>query len=263
VNRFDPKEKIYNHSPSSNGNPSPLEDHSFDEEFKKLEQEILALKGILENERALRSDLQSEVKNLTIKAIEVQEEERKRISRNLHDGLGQNLYSHLITINLLQSQVCHPLIEQIEQEASQLIEEVREISWELRPSVLDDLGLIPAIRSFIGRYTNYSQIKVHFTYNLQQRFPIHIDLTVYRIIQEALTNIRKYAGVEEAWVSIMEYDQYVNVTIEDEGKGFDPTKHFKGVGLSSMEERARAVGGEFQLQSKPGLGTKIILDIPR
>lgn len=262
MNRFDPEKKINNNSPSSNENPSPVKDRSYEEEFKKLEQEIVDLKGILENERALRSNLQTEVQNLTTKAIVVQEEERKRISRNLHDGLGQNLYSHLITINLLQSQVGHPLIEQIEHEAAQLIEEVREISWELRPSVLDDLGLVPAIRAFIARYTNFSHIKVHFTFNLKERFPIHIDLTIYRIIQEALTNIRKYAEVEEAWVSILEYDHYVNVTIMDEGKGFDPTKHSKGVGLSSMEERARAVGGVFQLQSVPGQGTKIVLNIP-
>lgn len=233
------------------------------EEIETLLQELDGLRKGIEDERQKRALLESEVQRMANKVIEVQEEERKRISRNLHDGLGQNLYSHLITINLLDSQVSHPLIEQIEREASQLIEDVREISWELRPSVLDDLGLIPAIRSFIARYTDFSNIKVHFECCLQRRFHINIDLTIYRIIQEALTNIRKYAEVEEAWISIIESDHYVRVNIVDDGKGFDSNHVTKGVGISSMEERARAVGGTFHLHSNPGHGTKISIDIPK
>lgn len=250
-------------SPLSVKMNSLLEGDLHSEEIGKLLQELDRLKKGIEDERQKRILLESEMQRMATKVIEVQEEERKRISRNLHDGLGQNLYSHLITINLIKGEVTHPLMKQIEREASQLIEDVREIAWELRPAVLDDLGLIPAIRSFIARYTDFSNIKVHFEVHIQRRFPINIDLTIYRIIQEALTNIRKYAEVEEAWISIIESDHYIKVDIVDDGKGFDSNHVSKGVGISSMEERARAVGGIFQLHSNPGHGTKISIDIPK
>ncbi|WP_147533066.1 sensor histidine kinase [Bacillus marasmi] len=199
---------------------------------------------------------------MSARIIEVQEEERKRISRNLHDDLGQNLYSHLISINLLQSQVEHPLIEQIKLEATQLIEQVREISWELRPALLDDLGLIPAIRSFITKFNENYQLVIHFDYTLNHVLENHIELAIYRIIQEALTNIRKYAHVKEAWLSVTELPSSVQVIIVDHGKGFNPQEQTKGVGMLSMEERVRAVGGIFQYQTLIGKGTKIIVDIP-
>lgn len=194
--------------------------------------------------------------------IDVQEEERKRISRNLHDGIGQNLYSHLITINILQSSVKHPLIEQMQLEATQLIEEIREISWELRPSVLDDLGLVPAIRSFLHRYSEHYKINVKFICKLQRRLEINKELTIYRIIQESLTNIRKYAETDQAAITIEESGHIVRVTIQDWGKGFDPETTARGVGLFSMEERARAVEGLLHLSSNPGEGTEIHLEVP-
>lgn len=206
--------------------------------------------------------LETEMQKMAAKVIEVQEEERKRISRNLHDDLGQNLYSHLITINLLQAEVNHPLIEQIKVEATQLIEQVREISWELRPAVLDDLGLVPAIRSYVSKYKEFYQIVIHFECNLERRLPVAIDLAIYRIIQEALTNIRKYANVKEAWLLIKACPQVVQVVIEDHGKGFNPQQIDKGVGMFSMEERVRSVGGTFQIQSFPGKGTTINIEIP-
>ena len=209
-----------------------------------------------------RKRAEQELQKMMSSIIEVQEEERKRLSRNLHDGIGQNLYSHLITINRLMSELNHPLLEQMQEEAAQLIEEIREISWELRPSVLDDLGLVPAIRSFLSRYSDHYSIDVFFDCVLNQRLSISIELTIYRIIQEALTNIRKYAEVTTADVTIREMDDLVRVMVEDKGKGFDLEKQTLGVGLFSMDERARSVGGELSIYATPGKGTKVILDIP-
>jgi len=209
-----------------------------------------------------RKRVEQELQKMMSSIIEVQEEERKRLSRNLHDGIGQNLYSHLITINRLMSELNHPLLEQMQEEAAQLIEEIREISWELRPSVLDDLGLVPAIRSFLSRYSDHYSIDVFFDCVLNQRLSISIELTIYRIIQEALTNIRKYAEVTAADVTIREMDDLVRVMVEDKGKGFDLEKQTLGVGLFSMDERARSVGGELSIYATPGKGTKVILDIP-
>jgi len=207
-------------------------------------------------------EAEEELQRMTKRIIEVQEDERKRLSRNLHDGIGQNLYSHLITINRLQVEIDHPLLKQMQNETTQLIEEVREISWELRPSVLDDLGLLPAIRSFLVRYSNHYQIDVTFDCVLSRRLDSNKEITIYRIIQEALTNIRKYADVENAIVTIRELETVVRVMVEDKGKGFDPIHVACGVGLFSMDERARAVNGKLQIRSEIGKGTKIILEVP-
>ncbi|OIK08161.1 histidine kinase [Bacillus sp. MUM 116] len=209
-----------------------------------------------------RKRVEQELQKMMTTIIDVQEEERKRLSRNLHDGIGQNLYSHLITINRMLNEHDHPLLQQMQQEATELIEEIREISWELRPSVLDDLGLVPAIRSFLSRYSDHYNIDVFFECVLNQRLPISIELTIYRIIQEALTNIRKYADVSEATVTIREMDELVRVMVEDQGKGFDVETVQRGVGLFSMDERARAVNGGISIVSVPGKGTKIIFEVP-
>ncbi|MFP7299165.1 PAS domain-containing protein [Neobacillus niacini] len=210
-----------------------------------------------------RKRVEQELQKMMTTIIDVQEEERKRLSRNLHDGIGQNLYSHLITINRLLSEMDHPLLHQMQKEATQLIEEIRDISWELRPSVLDDLGLVPAIRSFLARYSENYHIDVFFECMLNRRLDISIELTIYRIIQEALTNIRKYAKVSQAAVTIRDFDQSVRVMIEDKGKGFEIETQTRGVGLFSMDERARAVGGELAINTSPGKGTRVILEIPK
>lgn len=209
-----------------------------------------------------RKEMEEELQKMMMKLIDVQEEERKRLSRNLHDGIGQNLYSHLITINILQSQMNHPLIDQMQKEATDLIQEIREISWELRPSVLDDLGLVPAIRSYLSRCSEHYGLDVRFECSLDKRLRMNKEIAIYRIIQEALTNTRKYADATEVAVTIRQMDGIVRVMVEDDGKGFDIDQLTRGVGLFSMEERSRAVHGELTIKSKQGLGTKIIFEVP-
>ncbi|MFC9598175.1 PAS domain-containing protein [Peribacillus butanolivorans] len=209
-----------------------------------------------------RKIAEEEIQKMTGKIIEVQEDERKRLSRELHDGIGQNLYSHLITINRLQTEMSHPLLDHMRDEATEIIEELRHLSWELRPSVLDDLGLFPAIRSYLVRFSEHHHIKIHFDCYLNCRLNTNKEITIYRVIQEALTNIRKYAQTEEATVTIREIDDEIRVVIEDEGKGFDLDKVTRGVGLFSMEERAKAAGGNLSLHSVEEKGTKVFLEIP-
>ncbi|MFP3510519.1 PAS domain S-box protein [Peribacillus sp. SIMBA_075] len=209
-----------------------------------------------------RKIAEEEIQKMTGKIIDVQEDERKRLSRELHDGIGQNLYSHLITINRLQAEMSHPLLDQMRDEATEIIEELRHLSWELRPSVLDDLGLFPAIRSYLVRFSEHHHIRVHFDCYLNCRLYTNKEITIYRIIQEALTNIRKYAHTQEARVTISEIDEEIRVVIEDKGKGFDIEKVTRGVGLFSMEERARAAGGNLSIHSVEERGTKVFLEIP-
>ncbi|WP_214483903.1 PAS domain S-box protein [Bacillus sp. SM2101] len=216
----------------------------------------------IRHEVTQRKNAEEELKKMMTKIIDIQEDERKRLSRELHDGIGQNLYSHLITINRLKEEINHTLLDQLQDEATEIIEELRDISWELRPSVLDDLGLIPAIRSYLVRYTEYYQISVHFDCFLNYRLNSNKEITIYRIIQEALTNIRKYAHTEDATVTIREMDEEIRVVIEDKGKGFNIDNISRGVGLFSMKERAKAAGGSIRIHSTEGKGTTVVLEIP-
>lgn len=216
----------------------------------------------IRHEVTQRKNAEEELQKMMTRIIDVQEDERKRLSRELHDGIGQNLYSHLITINRLQAEISHPLLDQMQDEATEIIEELRDLSWELRPSVLDDLGLIPAIRSYLVRYSEHHNINVHFDCYLTSRLSSNKEITIYRIIQEALTNVRKYADTEEATVTIRQIDEEIRVVIEDKGKGFDVEKVTRGVGLFSMEERAKAAGGSIKVHSVEELGTKVVLEIP-
>ncbi|HLR66002.1 MAG TPA: PAS domain-containing protein [Virgibacillus sp.] len=216
----------------------------------------------IRHEITKRKEFEDELKVMMTRIMEVQEEERKLLSRELHDSLGQNLYSHQITINRLKAEMNHPLLDQMETETVEMMKEVRGMSWELRPSVLDDLGLIPAIRSYIQYFNDYYWITTDFDSSLTQRLRREEETAIYRIIQEAMTNTRKYAETSEIVITIRELDENVRVTIKDEGKGFDMDNVVRSVGLFSMEERARAVGGEITISSNPGSGTTIILDIP-
>lgn len=216
----------------------------------------------IRHEVTQRKNAEEELQKMMTRIIDVQEDERKRLSRELHDGIGQNLYSHLITINRLQAEISHPLLDQMQDEATEIIEELRDLSWELRPSVLDDLGLIPAIRSYLVRYSEHHNINVHFDCYLTSRLSSNKEITIYRIIQEALTNVRKYADTEEATVTIRQIDEEIRVVIEDKGKGFDVEKVTRGVGLFSMEERAKAAGGSIKVHSEEDKGTRVVLEIP-
>ncbi|WP_394140364.1 PAS domain-containing sensor histidine kinase [Cytobacillus oceanisediminis] len=216
----------------------------------------------IRHEVTQRKNAEEELQKMMTRIIDVQEDERKRLSRELHDGIGQNLYSHLITINRLQAEMSHPLLDQMQDEATEIIEELRDLSWELRPSVLDDLGLIPAIRSYLVRYSEHHNINVHFDCYLTSRLSSNKEITIYRIIQEALTNVRKYADTEDATVTIRQIDEEIRVVIEDKGKGFDVEKVTRGVGLFSMEERAKAAGGSIKIHSAEEKGTRVVLEIP-
>lgn len=216
----------------------------------------------IRHEITKRKEAQENLEYLFSKIINVQEDERRHLSRELHDGIGQSLYSHLITISRLKTKMSHPLLEQLETETTKLIEEVRNMSWEIRPSVLDDQGLVPAIRSYLMHFSERYMVDIHLDCHLISRLDSNKETTIYRIIQEALTNIRKYAEVNEATITIREMTTSIRVMIEDKGTGFDTTATKHGVGLSSMRERARDAGGNLVIQSEKGKGTKVILEIP-
>lgn len=207
-------------------------------------------------------ETEEELQSMMAQMMQIQEEERRRFSRDLHDGIGQSLFSLKISLERLMQGDGDPRLEAFRGEISQLMTEVREMAWELRPSVLDDLGVVPALRTYFDNFERHYGIRIHFDCNLKKRPHLLAETTIYRVVQEALTNIGKYAGVSEASVSLREWGTNVEAVIEDQGAGFKRKETVQGVGLFSMEERARAVSGELRIHSEPGVGTSIRLIVP-
>ncbi|RED41695.1 PAS domain S-box protein [Paenibacillus sp. VMFN-D1] len=219
----------------------------------------------IRNEVTRLKKVEEELQETLAKVMTIQEEERRKFSRELHDGIGQSLFSLLIQ---LDRAITSPEPEKedlrgIREHVAGVIEEVRGLAWELRPSVLDDLGIVPAIRTYIENYASHYGIKVAFECNLRKRLDIQKETVIYRVIQEALTNIAKYADVSEAEVEIREQEEEVAVRISDQGAGFEPSLPTQGVGRFSMAERARIAGGRLRIDSAPGSGTAVTLTLPK
>jgi two-component system sensor histidine kinase NreB len=217
----------------------------------------------IRNEVTELKRVEEELKTMMKQVMHVQEEERKRFSRELHDGIGQSMFALLIQLDRIITVQENSELEKLRRSVSTIIEEVRSLAWELRPSVLDDLGVTPAIRTYIENFTQHFAIRIQFESNLRKRLDIQIETTIYRIIQEALTNISKYADVAEATVKLIETEAQIEVQIYDEGNGFSRELNKKGVGLFSMDERARGIGGRLEIVSEPGKGTRIVLTAPK
>lgn len=211
-------------------------------------------------------------KKLSRLVLQGQEEERKRVSRELHDGIGQSLYSILVTLTVggqdLSPENQTKYLQQAKQLTIDAMEEVKRMTRSLRPSILDDLGLIPALRSYIESYQKVHGIKVIFDVTGdRERVQADGETTLYRIFQEALTNIAKHAQASLVHISIHKTEDHIFVTIQDNGVGFNINHFFKdndhqGIGLLSMKERAEAHKGTMKIISKINQGTTISVSIP-
>ena len=198
--------------------------------------------------------------------LSVQEEERRRLARELHDDLTQRLAVLAIEAGKLERQLESLPVEirekvgQMKDQMVKLSSDVHDISRQLHPSIIDDLGLNLAVRSECVAFTRREGIVIHFEpEDVPSNVPFDISVCLFRIVQEGLRNIAKHAKVTEAQVKLIGQDNTLTLTIEDSGVGFDPTLVHGdvGLGLVSMEERTRLIQGEFCVESKPGQGTLI------
>lgn len=205
------------------------------------------------------------------KIIAIQEEERRAISRELHDETSQMLTSILIGLRILADRISDDEIKQAALELRELaantLDSVRNLAIELRPVLLNDFGLEAAVRRYIERYEQQQGIKVLLDVcGLEgERLSGEIELTMYRILQEALTNITKHAAARQATIRLARYDTQVNLDITDDGVGFEYVAgqdRGDGLGLYGMKERVWLLGGELSVQSSPGAGTRINVIIP-
>lgn len=200
--------------------------------------------------------------------VEIQEAERRRIARELHDHLGQSLTGFQFMLESVKHQVGEAQkagITEIQNSVADIIEQVREMSLNLRPSILDDLGLVPTVKWHIDRYTKQTGVRVNF-YSTEStgRFPAETETTAYRIIQEALTNVARHSKATEVFVGLVVNDNALWVEILDKGKGFDPSTVLNKPtsGLSGMMERADLMGGYLTIKSYPDQGTQLLAALP-
>lgn len=231
---------------------------------------ILSIRDISRQKQKAKASMASQLSN---KMMHTLEEERKRVSKELHDGVGQHIFSIQMTLHTLRSHFKRGnLIEPYEnlcQLTSQALEEVRNISTELRPSILDDLGLVPALRSYVKRVQSSMPFSMNIIYNRNARLHSYAETALYRIFQEALSNTLKYAEAEYFNVDLY-FGQgahpEVVMTVTDDGRGFLPDEIGEmgaGLGLFSMKERVSSLNGKIHIDSKVGEGTCIQVRLPQ
>jgi PAS domain S-box-containing protein len=210
------------------------------------------------------------LENLSRKLVEIQEAERRHIARELHDEIGQSLTGLKLILDM-SGRVSTDVWKENRADASALVNDllaqVRELSLELRPAMLDDLGLLPALAWYLERYRGRTNVVVHFQHTGVEghRFPAEVETAAYRVVQEALTNVARHARVGEVAVRLWAGEETLGVQVEDRGVGFDPAvalaAHISS-GLAGMRERAELLGGWLTVESTPGAGTSVTTEFP-
>ncbi|MGI1690953.1 sensor histidine kinase [Thermoanaerobacter uzonensis] len=242
------------------------------EKAEKLASQIsIALNYLNSDLKEMNSQLEQlkDRQALSVKIIEAQEEERKRIAREIHDGPAQAMANVL-----LKSELCEKLIakdielakielKNLKDIVQQSLKEVRKIIYDLRPSALDDLGLVPALSRYIKNFSEETGIFVDFTVlSDYKRLSPEIEITCFRVVQEALTNIKKHSRAKNASVKFEFGMRFISVIIKDDGIGFDKENIGQGYGLMGMRERVEILNGKFEISSFKNKGTQIYISIP-
>lgn len=228
------------------------------------------LRDISERKRA-----EEVFRNLSNRIIEAQESERRRVARDLHDGINQILSSIQFRLKSAEEKDSgrkNPMAKEFVEARTLLdeaIHEVRRISQNLRPSILDDLGLLAAVRSVCDEFIERCKIEIETEFSgIVSRLPDNIELVLFRTIQEALNNIEKHSSATHVDVHLNMKDSYIEALIRDNGKGFDfvtlaeKRKKHRGLGLDGMKERVTYLGGTVDVNSKVHRGTEILVQIP-
>jgi signal transduction histidine kinase len=207
-------------------------------------------------------------RKLSKSLVDVQEAERRHLAKELHDHLGQVLTGLQFMLESAKQQASgtqRSNLEEIQDAVSDIIRQVREMSLNLRPSMLDDMGLLPTLLWHFDRYTSQTGIRVNFQRNeIPGRFPLEIETAAYRIIQEALTNVARHAQVNEVLVGLVVQEKTLWVEVLDQGTGFEVSAESEkpSSGLSGMRERVSLLGGYLIVESFIDQGTQIIAALP-
>jgi signal transduction histidine kinase len=230
-----------------------------------------------ENERLFQQLVAGEHRFRTLaKAVwKVQEEERRRLARELHDGIGQTLSALKIQLERLEQQAEGARPELLARLADsvqlvgRVLNETRELSRLLRPPVLDGLGLVPALRWLARTLEQRTGLAVELEVEgIDERLDPDLETLVFRVVQEALNNVVKHAGVSSTKVALKAGTGHLSLQVADQGRGFDVASAWRtsaessGCGLRGIQDRVELFGGRFQVHSKPGGGTELRVRVP-
>ncbi len=226
---------------------------------------------ISELKRAEASGLEyaERLKFLSRRLMEVQETERRNIALELHDEIGQVLTGLKLSLEMgarLPAEEAGKGLAQARVLVNELMARVRKLSLDLRPAMLDDLGLLPALLWHFEHYTAQTQVRVNFKHSglEKRRFGMEVETAAYRMVQEALTNVARHAQVQDVTVRLSTHPQTLSIEIEDHGKGFDVESVLSASetsGLAGMRERAVLLGGSLNIESQPGAGTRLTAEL--
>ena len=223
----------------------------------------------LKRAEAVVRDYAERLKFLSRRLMEVQEAERRNIALELHDEVGQVLTGLKLTLEMgarLPADEIGASLDQARTLVNDLMARVRKLSLDLRPAMLDDLGLLPTLLWHIEHYTAQTQVRVRFKHSglEKRRFKPEVETAAYRVVQEALTNVARHAHIEEATVRISTHKQTLLIEVEDQGRGFDVEAVLAASetsGLAGMRERAILLDGRLSVESNPGSGTRLTAEL--
>ena len=227
---------------------------------------------LIESERLARAEAEAALEqlrqsheglaSLSRRLVELQEAERRALARELHDEVGQILAS--LKLHLEGAKI--PVPQEVQSLLGRLSSRVRDLSMDLRPPMLDELGLLPTLLWHFERYRAQTGVRVDFQHSGPVgRLDSQVETAAFRIVQEALTNVARHAGVQEASVRLEAHPDRIELRVVDRGLGFRPESAGARAssGLAGMRERARLVGGRFRIDSVPGAGTRLTAELPR
>ncbi|HSK87996.1 MAG TPA: response regulator [Anaerolineales bacterium] len=210
------------------------------------------------------------IRHMAERVVAAQEEERQRISRELHDDLGQALTTHLLALRNLQEDLSLPVevmferLQSLYEQSYEIFVKIRRLARDLRPPVLDALGLKVAMQTYCTEFTRRTHLPVLFEADASlPELPDTYNITLYRALQEALTNIVKHAQATQVWVDLTVEEETVNLTVQDNGIGFrEETSPSNGIGLAGLRERITIAGGTLNISSAPKRGTVLSAQFP-
>jgi PAS domain S-box-containing protein len=213
----------------------------------------------------------SRLQSLSHRLVEIQETERRRVARELHDEAGQTLASLMVGLRLLENEAGNPetipaRVAELKRTTDSVLENLHRLAMDLHPATLDHLGLVPALRQYVETFGRQHHLTLQFEtvgFDDERRLPLEIETNLYRIVQEALANVTRHAQATHADVLLERRGQQIVVVVEDDGIGFEPeTKKLSGrLGLVGMRERAEMMGGKLEIESTIGVGTTIYVEI--
>jgi two-component system sensor histidine kinase DegS len=211
---------------------------------------------------------------MIVRVVEAQEAERQRLSRQIHDGPAQALSNFILQAEIAarlfdkDAELARQELANLRTSATTTLQKVRDFIFDLRPMMLDDLGLVPTVKKYTDAFKEKSglQTTLNFTGNTDNRLEPVREIMIFRGIQELLGNIRNHAQASQVRITFDMDETRVRTVVEDNGKGFDVEQALSGprrtIGLASLKERVELLGGRLEIESQPGQGTRIVMEMP-